>query len=43
MRKLLILVVSALLTLHATVKAHDNVIGKKNIKLNSRLMTPEAL
>ena len=43
MRKLLILVVSALLTLPATVKAQDNVIGKQNIKLNSRLMTPEAL
>ena len=43
MRKLLILVVSALLTLPATAKAQDNVIGKQNIKLNSRMMTAEAL
>ena len=32
-----------LLTLGGNIKAQDNVIGKSNIKLTSRTMTPEAL
>ena len=45
MNKLITLVATALLIIGAgTAKAQDNVnIGKSNIKLNSRMMTPEAL
>ena len=44
MNKLLTIVAVALMMLPATIQAQDNeVIGKQNIKLNSRLMTPEAL
>ena len=44
MRKLLTIVAVALLAAPATIKAQDNVnIGKSNIKLKSRMMTPEAL
>ena len=44
MKKVLTLVAAALLALPATLKAQDNeVIGKQNIKLTSRMMTPEAL
>ncbi len=44
MKKILIIVAAALLALPATLKAQDkDVIGKQNIKLQSRMMTPEAL
>ena len=43
MRKLLILVTTALLLPLVTTQAQDDVIGKSNIKMKSRLMTPEAL
>ena len=43
MRRLIILAV-AVLTVLGSVNAEDNVnIGKSNIKLKSRMMTPEAL
>ncbi len=42
--RILLTLVAALLLLPATVKAEDTeVIGKSNIRLKSRLMTPEAL
>ena len=44
MKKILTFAVMALLTVSVNIKAQDDVnIGKSNIKLNSRLMTPEAL
>ena len=44
MKKLLILVTAALLLPTVTIQAQESeVIGKSNIKLKSRLMTPEAL
>jgi len=44
MRKLQILLAAVLLALPVSIKAQDNeVIGKSNIKLQSRMMTPEAL
>ena len=44
MKRLLTLVALAMILLPATLKAQENVtIGKNNIKLASRLMTPEAL
>ena len=44
MRKILTIVAVALMTVPATIKAQNDVnIGKSNIKLNSRMMTPEAL
>ena len=43
MKKLVTLVAAALLMLPVTLKAQDDVIGKSNIKLKSRTMTPEAL
>ncbi len=44
MKKILTFVAAALLALPATLKAEGNdVIGKQNIKLQSRMMTPEAL
>ena len=43
MKKLLILVTTALLLPLVTTQAQDDVIGKSNIKMKSRLMTPEAL
>ena len=42
MKKWLTLVALTLLSV-GTVNAQDNVIGKSNIKLKSRMMTPEAL
>ena len=42
MKKLITLVTLALLCV-GTVNAQDDVIGKSNIKLKSRMMTPEAL
>ena len=43
MKRLIILAV-AVLTVLGSVNAEDNVnIGKSNIKLKSRMMTPEAL
>ncbi|MBO6144410.1 MAG: S9 family peptidase [Prevotella sp.] len=42
MKKILSLVVLAVMTA-STVNAQSNVIGKSNIKLKSRMMTPEAL
>ena len=44
MKKILTIVAVALLAAPATIKAQNDVnIGKSNIKLNSRMMTPEAL
>ena len=44
MRKLLTIVAMVLMAVPATIKAQNDVnIGKSNIKLNSRMMTPEAL
>ena len=44
MKRILTFAVMALLTVSVNIKAQDDVnIGKSNIKLNSRLMTPEAL
>ena len=44
MRNLLTIVAVALLAMPATTKAQETqVIGKQNIKLQSRMMTPEAL
>ena len=44
MRKILTLVVGALLTMPATLKANNTeVIGKQNIKVSNGLMSPEAL
>ena len=44
MKKILTFAVMTLLTVSVNIKAQDDVnIGKSNIKLNSRLMTPEAL
>ena len=44
MKRILPFAVMALLTVSVNIKAQDDVnIGKSNIKLNSRLMTPEAL
>lgn len=44
MKKILTIVVAALLAVPAHVIAQEtSVIGKSNIKLNSRMMTPEAL
>ena len=44
MKKILTLVVAALMLAPATINAQETeVIGKQNIKLKSRLMTPEAL
>ncbi len=44
MRKLLTIVAMVLMAVPATIKAENDVnIGKSNIKLNSRMMTPEAL
>ena len=44
MKKILTLVALALTIVPATIKAQENVnIGKNNIRLSSRMMTPEAL
>ncbi len=44
MKRLITLAAVALLMVPAHIKAQENVnIGKSNIKLNSRMMTPEAL
>ena len=44
MKKILTLVVAALMLAPATINAQETeVIGKQNIKLKSRMMTPEAL
>ena len=43
MKKLLTIVVLALTLMPTTSNAQEDVIGKSNIKLSSRLMTPEAL
>ena len=44
MRKILTFVTVLLLAVPVTIKASENdVIGKSNIKLGSRMMTPEAL
>ena len=43
MKRLLTIVAATLLLLPATTKAQNDVIGKQNIRLQSRLMTPEAL
>ena len=44
MEKLMTIVAALLMALPATLQAQDDVnIGKSNIKLNSRMMTPEAL
>ena len=44
MKKILTIVVAALLAVPGHIIAQESsVIGKSNIKLNSRMMTPEAL
>ena len=43
MKRLLTFAVAALLMVPTSMKAQNEVIGKSNIKLSSRLMTPEAL
>ena len=43
MKKLLTTVAVVALMLPGSVNADNDVIGKQNIKLNSNLMTPEAL
>ena len=43
MKRILTLAVLALMVLGSANAQENNVIGKQNIKLQSRLMTPEAL
>ncbi len=41
--KYVVILAAMLLTMGGNIKAQDNVIGKSNIKLTGRTMTPEAL